>query len=80
LVSNDSFLAIKRVLGKLFQKRFANQLLRLDVDREFDVVRGESVDVLRAMEVFPKHYAGGSGCILGGIEIMLHVEVEAFSR
>ena len=38
LIAHDSFFAIKCVLGKLFEKEFGNQLLRLNIDLEFDIV------------------------------------------
>ena len=79
LVADDSFFAVKRVLGKLFQQRFGDELLCLDVDREFDVVRFEDVHVLRAMEIFAKKLARGARSILGRVEIVLHGEVESLS-
>src|SRR6266404_3363913 len=79
LVADDSFLAVERMLGKLFQQFFRDQLLRFNVDGELDVVRGESVDVLRAMEILPKQLTGGARGGLGSIEIMLHEEVEKLS-
>src|SRR5256885_8232687 len=79
LIANDSFFAIKRVLGKLSQQLLGNQLLRLNVDREFDVVREGSIDVLRTVKIFPKQFTSDTRGVLSGIEIMLHAEVEEFS-
>ena len=39
LISHDPFFAVKRVGRKFFEKQVADQLLRLNIDLEFDVVR-----------------------------------------
>ena len=52
LISHDPFFAVKRVRGKFFEKQFADQLLRLNIDLEFDVVRRESLDARLPLKIF----------------------------
>ena len=42
LIADDSFFAVKRVLRKMAEQNFRDQILREHVDLEFDVVRGRS--------------------------------------
>jgi hypothetical protein len=72
LIAHHAFFAVKRVLRKLLQQYLGDQFLGLNVDCEFDVMRGNGVDVLRAVKIFSKQLACLSGGVLGGIEIMLH--------
>jgi hypothetical protein len=76
LVADDSLFAVKGMLGKLFEERLGDELLSFDVDLQLDVVGESSVDVLRAIKILPKQFAGFAGGVVGGIEIMLHEEVE----
>src|SRR5437588_4966628 len=71
LVADDSFFAIKRVLWKLLEQKIADQLLRLNVDREFDVVCERGVDVLRAMIILPNQFTGFARGAFGCVVIML---------
>ena len=52
LISRDSFFAVKRVGRKFFEKQFADQLLCLNVDFQFDVVRRERLDTLLPLKIF----------------------------
>src|ERR1700730_8272939 len=75
LVADNSLFAIERVLGKLFEQLPGDEVLGLNVDREFDVVRERHIHVLRTMKALSKQVAGGASSVLGGVEIMLHEEV-----
>src|SRR6202011_4695498 len=72
LIAHDSFFAVKRVFGKLFQQRLGDELLRLDVDCEFDVMRFSDVHVLGAMKIFAKQLTRRARSFFGRVEIMLH--------
>src|SRR6266404_7938877 len=74
LIAHNSFFAVKRVLRKLFQQCFGDELLCLDVNRQFDVVRLGNGDVLGAMKIFAKHFARAARSFFGCVEIMLHDE------
>ena len=52
LISHDPFFAVKRVRGKFFEEQFADQLLRLNIDLQFDVVRRERLDALLLLKIF----------------------------
>src|SRR6476660_5904354 len=52
LISHDSFFAVKRVRGEFSEKQFGNQLLCLNVDLQFDVVCGHSLDSLQLLKIF----------------------------
>ena len=75
LVAHDSFFAIKRVLGKLFQERFGDQILSPHVDFQLDVVRRGRIDAERLLKVVPEHFARGAGGFDGRVEIMRHAGV-----
>ena len=76
LVADNSLFAVKRMFRELFQQCFSDQLLCLNVDREFDIVRLGDVDVLLAVKIFAKKIARRARSILGRVEIMLHGKVE----
>src|ERR1044071_6421181 len=52
LISRDSFFAVERVRGKLFEKQFANQLLRPNIDLQFDVMRCDGLNALLLLKIF----------------------------
>src|SRR5262245_29120374 len=74
LISHDPFFAIERVRGKFFEKQFANQILSLNIDLQFDVVSRDSFDALTLLKIFAQQFTGGAGGVLRCIEILLHRE------
>src|SRR5947207_15951364 len=58
--------------GKFFEKQVGNQLLRLNIDLQFYIVRGYSVDLLPPLKIVPKQLSRFSRSLLGDIEIVLH--------
>src|ERR1700736_847670 len=76
LVANGSFFAVESVLGKFLQERLSDELLRLDIDGELDVVRQRGVDVLRTIKIVAQQLSRFARSVLGRVEIMLHEEVE----
>jgi hypothetical protein len=72
LVAHDSFFAVKRVRGKFLEKQVSNQLLRLNIDLQFYIVRGYSVDLLPPLKIVPKQLSRFSRSLFGDIEIVLH--------
>src|SRR5205807_746978 len=79
LIADDSFFAVKRMLGKLFEQRLCDQLLCLHVDCELNVMRLGDVHVLGAMKIFAKKLAGGARSFFRRVEIVLHEDVEKLS-
>src|SRR5262249_31516479 len=72
LISHNSFYSVKRVLGKLFEKEFANQFLHLNVDLELNVVCCDSINPLWLPKIFPKQLAGRARSLFSCIEVMFH--------
>src|SRR5207253_10398786 len=60
---------------RLFQECCSAELLCVDVDCQFDVVRLGAGDVLGAMSTFAKHFARGARSFFGCVEIMLHEQL-----
>ena len=74
LIAHNSFLAIKRMLGKFFQERFGDQFLSAHIDFEFDVVRLERIDAERLLKLVPEQFAGGARGFDRRVEVMRHDE------
>ncbi len=74
LIAYNSFLAIKRVLRKFFQKRFGDQFLRPHIDLEFDVVRLGRIDAERLLKMVPEQLASGARGFDRRVEVMRHEE------
>ena len=73
LIPHDTFLAVKRVGGKFIEKQFADQLLRLNIDLQFDVVRCDRVDALPLLKILSKQLSRCARGIFSCIEITLHL-------
>ena len=72
LVADDSFFAIKRVFRKTFEQHLRDQILGLNIDLEFDVVRSRGVDRERLLKMRAEQIAGRAGRFFRGLEIMCH--------
>src|SRR6266581_1891821 len=72
LIPHDTFLAVKRMSGKFVEKQFADQLLRLNIDFQFDVVRCHGVDALTLLKILAKQLSRFARGIFSCIEITLH--------
>src|SRR6266436_3866918 len=75
LIPHDTFLAVKRMSGKFVEKQFADQLLRLNIDLQFDVVRCHGVDALTLLKILAKQFSRFARGIFSCIEIPLHAEI-----
>ena len=69
LVAGDSFLAVERVSRAGVEKDAGDQLLRLLVERELDVVMGRFIDVEWGAEILVQEFAGFFGGVGGECEI-----------
>src|ERR1041385_5726934 len=72
LIADDALFAIKGVLWKTPEQHFADQVLRLHIDLELDVVRQRRLHRERLLKVRAEQIARGSGRFGGGGEIMHH--------
>ena len=72
LIADDALFALKRVLWKTPKQHFADQILRLHIDLELDVVRQRRLHRERLLEARAEQIARGSGRFGGGGEIMDH--------
>src|ERR1043166_3770807 len=72
LIPNDTFLAVKRMSGKFGEKQFADQLLRLNIDLQFDVVRCHGVDALTLLKTLAKQLSRFARGLFSYIKITLH--------
>jgi hypothetical protein len=62
------------VRGKFFEKQVGNQLLRLNINLQFHIVGGYSVDLLSPPEIVPKQLSRLARGLFGDIEIVLHAK------
>src|ERR1043166_1577174 len=76
LIPHGTFFAVNRVGGKFVEKQFADQMLRLNIDLQFDVVRCDGVDVLPLLKILAKQLSRHARGIFSRIEITLHQKVE----
>ena len=51
LITHDAFFAVKRVGREFFEEQFANYLLRLNIDLQFDVVCCNGVNALPLLKI-----------------------------
>src|ERR1041385_7926243 len=72
LISPDTFFAVKRVAGEFVEKQFTDQLLRLNIDLQLDVVRGYRVHMLPLPKILAKQFPRFTRGIFSCVEITLH--------
>src|ERR1043166_3053858 len=75
LVPHDTFLAIKCMAGEFAEKQFADHLLRLNIDLQFDVVRCDRVDPLSLLKILAKQLSRFARGNFSSIEIKLHAKI-----
>src|SRR5256885_15484353 len=75
MVPPDAFLDVKRMAGEFGEKQFADQLLRLNIDLQFDVMRCHGVDALALLEILAKQLSRFARGIFSRIEITLHQRI-----
>src|SRR5262249_30700314 len=72
LISPDTFFAVKRVTGEFVEKQFADQLLRLNIDLQLDVMCCHRVHTLPLPKILAKQLSRFTRGIFSCIEITLH--------
>ena len=72
LVAHDTFLAVESVLGKLVEQQSSDEILRLHVDGQFDIMRFRAVDAKGSVKVGAEQLAGSTRGLLGCFPIMRH--------
>ncbi len=71
-ISAHAFLAVDRVVGETREDDLRDEFLRALVEFEFDVVRGERIDVEFAAEIFAQQRTGGARGGHGGFKVIGH--------
>src|SRR4051794_33711912 len=72
LVADDSFFAVERMIREFLQKRFRDEVLRLNVDGEFDVVGESGVDPAWPAEIVAEQLARSARRFLCCIGVVSH--------
>src|SRR5947207_88601 len=72
LIADDSFFAVKRMLWKMPEQHFGNQILGLHIDLQLDVVCERRVHQLWLLEMRNQQITRSPGRFGGGGEIVHH--------
>jgi len=59
-------------MWKLLEQQSRNEILRSNIDLEFDVMRLGCIDPEWMLKMLPQQFARGAGRPFGCIEVMLH--------
>ena len=74
LIANSPFFAVKRMMRKFFEQQVCNEVLRLHIDLEFDVVGLGYIDAQGPLKILAQEIARGAGRFHSRVEIMRHDE------
>jgi hypothetical protein len=74
LIADGPFLAVQRMMRKFFKQQLCNEILRLHIDLEFDVVGLGYIDAQGPLKILAQEISRGAGHFHSRVEIMRHDE------